>query len=139
MKPDFREGDKALVSTLKINNLKGPKKMRTSFVGTFTIIKLIGENAVQAILPDKGGKIPLQEEEPHLTLNSGSGGFPGPLHRIIKAREIRLNGKDERKSLVRFNNETADKDKWLAEDGIPDGNLNLRRLRASGRTEQYHQ
>ncbi|MBW0531571.1 hypothetical protein O181_071286 [Austropuccinia psidii MF-1] len=44
MKPDFKEGDQVLVSTLNLNNLKGQKKMRDSFVGPFTIIKLIGKN-----------------------------------------------------------------------------------------------
>ncbi|MBW0507447.1 hypothetical protein O181_047162 [Austropuccinia psidii MF-1] len=53
---------------------------------------------------------------------------PGPVKKIIKARKIRLNGKDQRQYLVRFENQTADKDKWLAEDAIPDGNLHLRRL-----------
>ncbi|MBW0506221.1 hypothetical protein O181_045936 [Austropuccinia psidii MF-1] len=48
---------------------------------------------------------------------------PGPVKTIIKARETRLNGKDQRQYLVRFRNQTADKDKWLAEDAIPDGNL----------------
>ncbi|MBW0575262.1 hypothetical protein O181_114977 [Austropuccinia psidii MF-1] len=95
MEPEFREGDQVLVSTLSFNNIKGPKKMRDSFLGPFTIIKLIGKNAVdvklteessrkhslsiefsQAIIPDRGGQIPLQEEEPHPTRNSGSGGFP---------------------------------------------------------------
>ncbi|MBW0585685.1 hypothetical protein O181_125400, partial [Austropuccinia psidii MF-1] len=38
MKPDFKEGDQVLVSTINFNNLKGPKKMRDSFVGPFTII-----------------------------------------------------------------------------------------------------
>ncbi|MBW0514212.1 hypothetical protein O181_053927 [Austropuccinia psidii MF-1] len=47
MEPDFKEGDQVLVSTLSFNNLKGPKKMRDSFVGPFTIIKLIGNNAVE--------------------------------------------------------------------------------------------
>ncbi|MBW0557871.1 hypothetical protein O181_097586 [Austropuccinia psidii MF-1] len=47
MEPDFKEGDQVFVSTLNLNNLKGPKKMRDSFVGTFTIIKLIGKNAVE--------------------------------------------------------------------------------------------
>ncbi|MBW0544849.1 hypothetical protein O181_084564 [Austropuccinia psidii MF-1] len=37
--------DKVLVSKLNFNNLKGPTKMRGSFVGPFTIIKLIGKNA----------------------------------------------------------------------------------------------
>ncbi|MBW0501661.1 hypothetical protein O181_041376 [Austropuccinia psidii MF-1] len=57
---------------------------------------------------------------------------------IIKPRKIRLNGKDQRQYLVRFKNQTADKDNWLAEDAIPDGNLHLRRFRASRRTEQSH-
>ncbi|MBW0574018.1 hypothetical protein O181_113733 [Austropuccinia psidii MF-1] len=40
---------------------------------------------------------------------------PGPVTKIIKARNIRLNGKDQRQYLVRFKNQTADKDKWSAE------------------------
>ncbi|MBW0581083.1 hypothetical protein O181_120798 [Austropuccinia psidii MF-1] len=64
---------------------------------------------------------------------------PIPVKKIFNARKIRLNGKDQRQYLVRFKNQTADKDKWLAEDAIPDGNLHLRRFRASMRTEQYHQ
>ncbi|MBW0477243.1 hypothetical protein O181_016958 [Austropuccinia psidii MF-1] len=46
---------------------------------------------------------------------------PVPVKKIIKARKIRLNGKGQRQYLVRFKNQTADKDKWLAEDSIPDG------------------
>ncbi|MBW0470506.1 hypothetical protein O181_010221 [Austropuccinia psidii MF-1] len=64
---------------------------------------------------------------------------PAPVKRIINARKIRLNGKDQRQYLVRFKNQTADNDKWLAEDAIPDGNLHLRRFRASRRTEKSHQ
>ncbi|MBW0564011.1 hypothetical protein O181_103726 [Austropuccinia psidii MF-1] len=64
---------------------------------------------------------------------------PGPVKKIIKTREIRLNGKDQRQDLVRFKNQTEDKDKWLAENAIPDGNLNPRRFRASSRTENSHQ
>ncbi|MBW0559990.1 hypothetical protein O181_099705 [Austropuccinia psidii MF-1] len=63
---------------------------------------------------------------------------PGPVSKIIRARKIRLNGKDQRQYLVIFKNQTADKDKWLAEDAIADGNLHLRRFRASRRTEQSH-
>ncbi|MBW0478168.1 hypothetical protein O181_017883 [Austropuccinia psidii MF-1] len=63
---------------------------------------------------------------------------PGPLKKIIKARNIRLNGKDQSHYLVRFKNQTADKVKGLAEDDIQDGNFHLRRFRAS-RTEQSHQ
>ncbi|MBW0474343.1 hypothetical protein O181_014058 [Austropuccinia psidii MF-1] len=52
MELDFKEGDQVLVSTLNFNNLKGPKKMRDYIVGTFTIIKLIGKNAVEVRLTD---------------------------------------------------------------------------------------
>ncbi|MBW0497868.1 hypothetical protein O181_037583 [Austropuccinia psidii MF-1] len=41
-------------------------------------------------------------------------------------------------STLNFNN-LKDKDKWLAEEAIPDGKLHLRSLRAPSRTEQYHQ
>ncbi|MBW0482513.1 hypothetical protein O181_022228 [Austropuccinia psidii MF-1] len=42
VEPEFKEGAQVLVTTLNVKNLKGTKKMRDSFVGTFTIIKLIG-------------------------------------------------------------------------------------------------
>ncbi|MBW0481476.1 hypothetical protein O181_021191 [Austropuccinia psidii MF-1] len=48
---------------------------------------------------------------------------PGPVKKIIKARKSRLNGKHQRQYLVRFKNQIEDKDKWLAEDAIPDGYL----------------
>ncbi|MBW0527258.1 hypothetical protein O181_066973 [Austropuccinia psidii MF-1] len=64
---------------------------------------------------------------------------PGPVWQSSKARKSSLNGKDQRQYLVRFENQTADKDKWLAEDVIPDGNLHLRRFRALRRNEQSHQ
>ncbi|MBW0530874.1 hypothetical protein O181_070589 [Austropuccinia psidii MF-1] len=43
MEPEFKEGEKVLVSTLNFRNLKGPNKIRDSFVVPFTIIKLIGK------------------------------------------------------------------------------------------------
>ncbi|MBW0566924.1 hypothetical protein O181_106639 [Austropuccinia psidii MF-1] len=53
MEPDFKEGDQVLVSTLNFNNLKGPNKMRDSFLGPFTIINLIGNNAVEVRLTEE--------------------------------------------------------------------------------------
>ncbi|MBW0535230.1 hypothetical protein O181_074945 [Austropuccinia psidii MF-1] len=64
---------------------------------------------------------------------------PAPVKKIIKARNISLNGKDQRQYLVTFKNQAADKAKWLGGDAIPDGNLHLRRFRASWRTEQSHE
>ncbi|MBW0467118.1 hypothetical protein O181_006833 [Austropuccinia psidii MF-1] len=63
---------------------------------------------------------------------------PGPQKKSIKARQNRRNGKDKRHYLVRFKNQTADKDKWLAKDAIPDGSLHLRRFKTSRRKEQAH-
>ncbi|MBW0591358.1 hypothetical protein O181_131073 [Austropuccinia psidii MF-1] len=159
MEPDFKEGDQVLVSTLNFNNLKGPKKMRDSFLGPFTIIKLIGKNAVEVKLTEEfSRKHPVfpvsfvkpyfQTEEdkfPSRKKNPTSPDIvevedsPGPVSKIIRARKIRLNGKDQRQYLVRLKNQTADKDKWLAEDAISDGTLHLRRFRASRRTKKSHQ
>ncbi|MBW0559367.1 hypothetical protein O181_099082 [Austropuccinia psidii MF-1] len=44
---DFKVGDLALVSTLNFNNIKGPKKLKGSYVGPFVIVALNGTNAVQ--------------------------------------------------------------------------------------------
>ncbi|MBW0503901.1 hypothetical protein O181_043616 [Austropuccinia psidii MF-1] len=135
MEPDFKEGDQVLVSKLNFNNLKGPKKMRDSFLGPFTIIKLIGRNAVEVKLTEE-----FSRKHPVFPKNPAPPGIvevedsPGPVKKIIKSRKIRLNVKDQRQYLVRVKTQTADKDKWLAEDGIPDGILHLRRFRASRRT-----
>ncbi|MBW0592832.1 hypothetical protein O181_132547 [Austropuccinia psidii MF-1] len=159
MEPDFKEGDQVLVSTLNFNNIKRPKIMRDSFVGPFTIIKLIGKNAVEVKLTEEFSRkhpvFPVSLVKPYFQTEEGKfpsrkkiltppeivevGDSQGPVRKIIRARKIRLNGKDQRQYLVRFKNQTADKDKWLAEDAIPDGNLQLRRFRASRRTEQSHQ
>ncbi|MBW0476820.1 hypothetical protein O181_016535 [Austropuccinia psidii MF-1] len=48
--PDFKVGDLVLVSTLNFNNIKGPKKLKYSYVGPFVIVSLHGTNAVQAEL-----------------------------------------------------------------------------------------
>ncbi|MBW0491497.1 hypothetical protein O181_031212 [Austropuccinia psidii MF-1] len=53
MQPDFKEGDHVLVSALNFNNLKGPKKMIDSYLGPFTIIKVIGKNAVEVKLTEE--------------------------------------------------------------------------------------
>ncbi|MBW0505961.1 hypothetical protein O181_045676 [Austropuccinia psidii MF-1] len=141
-----------------ITKMDSPKKIRDSILGPFTITKLIGSNAVEVKITEEfWRKHPVfqvslvkpyfQTEEdkfpsrkkPHPNRDSGSGRPPGPVRKIIKARKIRLNGKDQRHYLVRFKNQTADKGKCLAKDSIPDGNLHLRRLRASRRTEKSHQ
>ncbi|MBW0545068.1 hypothetical protein O181_084783 [Austropuccinia psidii MF-1] len=139
-----------LVSTLNLNNLKGTKKIKHSFLGPFTIIKLIGENSVEVKLTGEfSRKHPVfpvclvkpyfQEEEdmfpsrkknptPPETVEVED--TPGPVKKILKFRKMRLNGKGQRQYLVRFKNQTADTDRLLAEDAILDGDLHLRRFRA---------
>ncbi|MBW0479540.1 hypothetical protein O181_019255 [Austropuccinia psidii MF-1] len=154
MEPVFKEGDQVLVSTLNLNNLKGPKKMRDSFLGPFTIIKLIGKNPVEIKLTEEfsrkhpvlpmslvkpyfqkeGHKFPSKKKNPTPPEIVEVVNYPGPVKKIIKARKIRLNGKDQRQYLIRFKNQTADKDKWLEEDAIADERLHLREFRASRRT-----
>ncbi|MBW0487656.1 hypothetical protein O181_027371 [Austropuccinia psidii MF-1] len=158
MEPDFKEGDQVLVSTLNFNNLKGTKKMRYSFVEPFNIIKLTGKNAVEVKLTEEFSRkhpvFPVGLVKPYFQAEEDNfpsrkknptppeivevEGSPGPVKKIIKGRKIRLNGKDQRKYLVRFKDQTVDSDKWLAEDAIPDGNLHIRRFRASRRTENSH-
>ncbi|MBW0556894.1 hypothetical protein O181_096609 [Austropuccinia psidii MF-1] len=64
MEHDFKEGDQVLVSTLVFNNIKGPKKMRYSFVGPFTIIKLIGKTAVEVKLTEQEDKVDSRKKNP---------------------------------------------------------------------------
>ncbi|MBW0584640.1 hypothetical protein O181_124355 [Austropuccinia psidii MF-1] len=116
MEPDFREGDQVLLSRLSFNNLKGPKKMRDSFLGPFTIIKLIGKNAVEVKLTEEFSrkhpvflvslvkpyfqkeedKFPSKKKNPTPPEIVEVEDSPGPVKKIIKARKIRLNGKDQR-------------------------------------------
>ncbi|MBW0493751.1 hypothetical protein O181_033466 [Austropuccinia psidii MF-1] len=158
MKADLKEGHQVVVSTLNFENLKGPNKMRDSFVGPFTISKLIWKNAVEFKLTEEFSRkhpvLPVSLVKPYFQTEEGKflsrkknttppeivevEDSPGPVKKIIKARKIRLNGKDQRQYLVRFKDQPADKDNWLEEDAIPDGNLHLRRFRASRRTEQSH-
>ncbi|MBW0479327.1 hypothetical protein O181_019042 [Austropuccinia psidii MF-1] len=133
MEPYFKEGDQVLVSTLNFNNLKEPKKMRDSLLGPFTIINMIGKIAVEVRpteeLSRKHPVFPVSLVKPYFQtedkLSSRKNNptppeivevedSPVPVRKIHKTRNIRLNGKDQRQYLVRFKNQTADKDKWLA-------------------------
>ncbi|MBW0473086.1 hypothetical protein O181_012801 [Austropuccinia psidii MF-1] len=124
METDLKEGDHVLVSTLNLNNFKGPKKMRDSLVGPFTIIKLIGKNAVEFKLTEEFSrkhpvfpvcllkpyfqteedKFPSRKKNPRPPEIVEVEDFPGPVKKIIRARKIRLNGRDQTQYLVRFKN-----------------------------------
>ncbi|MBW0572176.1 hypothetical protein O181_111891 [Austropuccinia psidii MF-1] len=133
--------------------------MRDRFVGPFTIIKMMGDKAVAVTFTEefcrKHPVFPVSLVKPYFQTEEDK--FPSrkknppppeiveveyspvPLKKIIKARKILLNGKDQRQYLVRFNKQKADTDKWLAEDAIPYGKLHLKGFKASRRTENSHQ
>ncbi|MBW0576517.1 hypothetical protein O181_116232 [Austropuccinia psidii MF-1] len=47
---EFKVGDLVLVSTLNFNKIKGPKKLKDSYLGPLVIVALHGTNAVQVEL-----------------------------------------------------------------------------------------
>ncbi|MBW0487910.1 hypothetical protein O181_027625 [Austropuccinia psidii MF-1] len=124
MNPDFKEGDQVLASTLNCNNLKGQKKKKDSFLGPFTLIKLIGKNALEVKITEEFSRkhpvFPVSLAKPYFQTEEDT--FPsrkrnptpqeivevedssGPVKKIINARKIRLNGKHKRQYLVRFKN-----------------------------------
>ncbi|MBW0520627.1 hypothetical protein O181_060342 [Austropuccinia psidii MF-1] len=102
-------------------------------------LKIIVAYLVKPYLQTDEDKFPSRKKNPTPPEIVEVEDSPGSVKKIIKARKIRLNGKDQRQCLVGFKNQKADKEKWLAEDAIPDGNLYIRRFRASRRTEQFHQ
>ncbi|MBW0470295.1 hypothetical protein O181_010010 [Austropuccinia psidii MF-1] len=111
MEPDFKEGDQVLVSTLNFNNLKGPTEMSDSFKHPAFPVSL-----VKPYFQTEENKFPSRKNNPTPPKIVEVEDHPGPLKIIIKVRKIRLNGKDQREYLIRIKNQTADKDKWLAED-----------------------
>ncbi|MBW0493246.1 hypothetical protein O181_032961 [Austropuccinia psidii MF-1] len=128
MEPYFKEGD-------QVEECSGGWTNR----GILQETPSIPSESGQTIHPDSRGQDPLHNEHYHPPDIVEVEDSPGPVRKIIKARKIRLNGKDQRQYLVRFKNQTEDTDKWFSEDAISDENLNLRRFRASRRTEQTHQ
>ncbi|MBW0580373.1 hypothetical protein O181_120088 [Austropuccinia psidii MF-1] len=129
-----------------------------SFVGPFPIISLIGKGSVEVRLTEEFSRkhpvFPVSLVKPYH--QTGENRFPsrnkshslqdieevedspGPVKRIYKARKIIFNGKYHRQYLVIFNNQTADRDKWFAEDAISDGEPHLRIFRASRSADQSH-
>ncbi|MBW0580810.1 hypothetical protein O181_120525 [Austropuccinia psidii MF-1] len=111
MEPDFQEGD-------QVEEFSGSQTHR----GIFQETPSLSSEFSKTILSDRG-KLPSRKKNPTPPEIVEVEDSPGPVKKITKARNIRLNGKDQRQYLARFKNQTADKDKWLAEDAIPDGNL----------------
>jgi len=138
------------LSTINFNNLGGSRKLKPAFVGPFTIKQLHGKNAVEVILSEELSRkhpvFPVSLVKPYTTRSETEEKTTTPIpmadtpssdqlkvHKILKEKKERVNGKDIRLYLVRYKNQSADKDEWLPESNIPDGAIHLRNYRASKR------
>ncbi|MBW0544926.1 hypothetical protein O181_084641 [Austropuccinia psidii MF-1] len=124
--PDFKVGDLVLVSTLNFNNIKGPRKLKASYVEPFVIVALHGSNAVQAEFSSelKINTPPFQNPTP-LTVPPMEQSEDKKIKKVIK--EWRLRGRNQREYLVRYRNPVHE-DEWLAESEIPDSDKLLRQF-----------
>ncbi|MBW0537293.1 hypothetical protein O181_077008 [Austropuccinia psidii MF-1] len=95
MEPDFKGGDQVLVSTLKFNNLKGPEKMRIPFEISrkHTVFPV---SLVKPYFQTEEDKFPSRKKNPPPRDIVEVEDSPGPVSKIIRAKKIRLNGKDQR-------------------------------------------
>ncbi|MBW0564230.1 hypothetical protein O181_103945 [Austropuccinia psidii MF-1] len=105
MEPDFKKGD-PVENAVEV-------KLTEEFSRTQPVFKV---SLVKAYFQKNEDKFPSRKKNPTPPEIVEVEDYPGPVKKIIKARKIRLNGKDQRHYLVRFKNQTSAKDKWLAED-----------------------
>ncbi|KAI7934561.1 hypothetical protein MJO28_016988 [Puccinia striiformis f. sp. tritici] len=153
--PEFKIGDKVLLSTVNFNNLGGNRKLKPAFVGPFVIKALHGRNAVEVILSEQLSRkhpvfpvslvkpyqgrsaeeetIPDKQIPPPIPLLEPLKGDVLKVHKILKDKKERINGKDVRLYLIRYKNASADRDEWLPESNIPEGAIHLRNYRAAKR------
>ncbi|MBW0520681.1 hypothetical protein O181_060396 [Austropuccinia psidii MF-1] len=149
--PDFKVGDLVLVSALNLNDIRGPKKLKYSYVGPFVIVALHGTNAIQVELsgelenkhstfpvslikpyqPAEKEFFPLRNPTP-LTVPPVEQSEDRKLKKVIKER--RLRGKNQGEYLVRYRN-IVHEDEWLAKSEIPDSDKLLRRFRHERRPQ----
>ncbi|MBW0583641.1 hypothetical protein O181_123356 [Austropuccinia psidii MF-1] len=149
--PDFKVGELVLVSTLNFNNIKGPNKLKDSYVGPFVIVSLHGTNAVQLELigefenkhltfpvsliktyqPTDKELFPLRNPTP-LAVPPVEQDEEKTIKKVIKER--RLRGKNQGEHLVRYRNPVHE-DEWLAESEIPASDKLLRRFRHEQRPQ----
>ncbi|MBW0511869.1 hypothetical protein O181_051584 [Austropuccinia psidii MF-1] len=149
--PDFKVGELVLVSTLNFNNIKGPKKLKDSYIGPFVIVALHGTNAVQVELsgelqnkhptfpvslikpyqPTDKEFFPLRNTTP-LTVPPVEKSEDKKIKKFIKERKLR--GKNQREFLVRYRN-AVHEDEWLEESEIPDSDKVLRIFGHGGRPQ----
>ncbi|MBW0471671.1 hypothetical protein O181_011386 [Austropuccinia psidii MF-1] len=142
---DLKTGDLVILSTTNFNKMKGCKKLKDSFSGTFLIKALHGENGIEVELSEELSKkhptfpvslvkqykygnserFPLRNKAPHNIPPVESSGTK-KITKVLKKRNLRT--KKVKEYLVRYRDPTCE-DEWLAEKDIPETNKILRRFR----------
>ncbi|MBW0487522.1 hypothetical protein O181_027237 [Austropuccinia psidii MF-1] len=97
MEPDFEEG-----TMLEIKPIEGFSSKHPVF--PVSLVKPYFQTQEDKFPSRKKTPTPLEIVEVEDS--------PGPLKKINKSSNIRVNGKDQRQYLVRFKNQTADKGNW---------------------------
>ncbi|MBW0569783.1 hypothetical protein O181_109498, partial [Austropuccinia psidii MF-1] len=85
--PGLKVGALVLVSTLNFNNIKGPKKLKDSYVGAFFIVALHGTNEVplesSGELEKKHPTFPVSLIKPHQPADKASFPLRNPAPLIV--------------------------------------------------------
>jgi hypothetical protein len=145
--PEFKIGDKVLVSIVNFNNLAGPRKMRNSFAGPFVIKALHGKNAVEVILteefsrkhptfpvslikhyhPSDKDKFPERNTPTNTPTPVEEDTSPGIIQKVLREKRVKKDGKETKLYLVRYKNKEADSDQWFPETEIKESQTLLRK------------
>ncbi|MBW0462910.1 hypothetical protein O181_002625 [Austropuccinia psidii MF-1] len=142
--PDFKVGDLFLVSTIKFNKIKGPKKFKDSFAVPFMIRELHGPNSVQLELT---GELMNKNAKFHISLMKTYSSSDKELFNLRKKttleippleeaeekkiakvlKERRTRNKKEKEYFVRYRNPNQE-DEWLLEKDMTNSDKLLRRF-----------
>ncbi|MBW0468664.1 hypothetical protein O181_008379 [Austropuccinia psidii MF-1] len=137
MEPDFKKGDQV---ALHYHSTDGENAVEVKLTEEFSRKHpVFPVSLVKPYFQTEEDKFPSRKKNSTPPEKVEVEDSPGPVKKIMKARKIRLNGKDQRQYVVRFENQTAYKDQWLSEGAIPYEKLDLKRFRFSMRTEKAHQ
>lgn len=77
-------------------------------------------------------KFPLRED-PKVTELLIEEDDNGIIEKVLQEKRVKIKNKDKKLYLVKFKNQTADNDKWLTEEDIPNASTLLRRFRIEKR------
>ncbi|MBW0460338.1 hypothetical protein O181_000053 [Austropuccinia psidii MF-1] len=102
MEPDFKEGDQV------VEENEVEVKVTEEFSRKHPVFPM---SLVKTYFRTEEDKFPTRKKSTTSPERVEAQDSPGPVKKIIKARKIRLNCKDQRQYLVRLKNQTDDKDK----------------------------